>query len=89
MIAVNHDDSVQVIRHYNIRSDLHVLIMIAEIFQIQFSDSTDSRELNFAADYFTQDVSSLVCTDRDEIPSSCAVVPMTKAVGFDTVFILE
>ena|SRR5258708_5428901 len=89
MITADHNNGVHMIRHHDEAIDINVCVVTLEALQLRFSDTTDFRQLDLVGNHFTEDVGSLMSTDRDKVPGPGAVVPVTKPSGFNAEFVLK
>jgi len=70
VVALNHDDCVDMVGHGDLRIDRHILVMTAQIFLLRFRKGADSRESHLPTDHLTENVFLLMAAYGDKIPAS-------------------
>ena len=88
MLTVDHDKSVQVVRHDDRGVDLDVAVVSGKILQFRSSDEPQHREFDVSMHDLPENVGTIVRTDRDEIPAAGTVIPVAEPGWLYAVFVL-
>ena len=70
MVALNHDECVDMVGHGDLPIDRHILVMTAQIFLLRFRKRADSRKSHLPSDHITKNVCLLMAANGDKIPAS-------------------
>lgn len=76
MLTLNHDYSMEVVRHYYKGVQCHVLIMGRKSLPVIFGKFADQGQLNIAPNDRAEVTYSSLRTDRDKIPARQTIVPI-------------